>query len=160
MIGAKLLVRMPDSGQPNIEHLVAGAPLQSTESMRRDELHYVDLAQISGRRNLIAVSGRQGDDGTWSAEPASLQQRRFGAFSLAAIWATLVLSGPTVLLGFSLSSEGLSLSMEQMVIAVPIGAVVGGTILSLAAWAGAYNGVPTVLALRPAFGSSGRRCSG
>jgi purine-cytosine permease-like protein len=60
-----------------------------------------------------------------------------------------------VLLGFSLSSEGLSLSLQQMIIAVPMGAVIGGSILSLAAWAGAYNGVPTVLALRPAFGGSG-----
>ena len=57
-----------------------------------------------------------------------------------------------MLLGFSLSSEGLGLSLQQMIIAVPLGAVIGGTILSLAAWAGAYNGVPTVLAFRPAFG--------
>ena len=105
--------------------------------------------------NLLSVSGRRGYDGAWSAEPASLLQRRLGASGIAALWATLVLSGPTILLGFSLASEGLSLSREQMAIAIPIGAVVGGTILSLAAWAGAYNGVPTVLALRPAFGSSG-----
>jgi purine-cytosine permease-like protein len=42
-----------------------------------------------------------------------------------------------------------------LIIAVPLGAIIGATVLSLAAWAGAYNGVPTVLALRPAFGSGG-----
>ena len=56
--------------------------------------------------NLLSVSGRQGYDGAWSAEPASLLQRRLGASGIAALWATLVLSGPTILLGFSLASEG------------------------------------------------------
>jgi purine-cytosine permease-like protein len=101
------------------------------------------------------VSGRQGSDGSWSAEPASLDQRGLGSPRLATLWAALVISGPTALLGFGLSSDGLGLSLQQMIIAVPLGAVIGATVLSLAAWAGAYNGVPTVLALRPAFGSGG-----
>ncbi len=79
-----------------------------------------------------------------------------GSSELTALWATLVLGAPTLVLGLALSSpDGLGLSITQLILAVPVGALLAATMVALVAWAGSYNGVPTVHLLLPPFGRLG-----
>lgn len=86
-------------------------------------------------------------------EPLSGDERNVDGPLLTAWWAAISIGAPGLLIGMNLAHpDGLDLSLGQIILLVPIGALVAGALAAVVAVPGAAVGVPFGLLVRPALG--------
>lgn len=86
-------------------------------------------------------------------EPLGDDQRIVDGPLLTAWWAAMSIGAPGLLIGMNLAHpDGLGLSLGQIILLVPIGALVAGAIAAVVSVPGASVGVPFGLIIRPALG--------
>ena len=86
-------------------------------------------------------------------EPVSGDERIVDGPLLTAWWAAVSIGAPGLLIGMNLAHpDGLGLSLGQIILLVPIGALVAGGLAAVVAVPGAAVGVPFGLLVRPALG--------
>lgn len=75
------------------------------------------------------------------------------------LWASFLIGVPSLMAGAELAAPrqagGLGFSFGQLTLAVLLGALLGSALLAGAAWVAGYNGVTTILLLRPTLGITG-----
>lgn len=88
-----------------------------------------------------------------------MRDRAWHSTSLTALWASLIVTAPALLVGVRLTAAvrhgGVGLTLSQLILAVPLGVVAGAGLLYAVAWSAAYYGVPGTLLVRPAVGVTG-----
>jgi NCS1 family nucleobase:cation symporter-1 len=89
---------------------------------------------------------------TWGVQPTTPEVRRLSGLDFAVLWGDLAV-GLLVVVAGALLVPGLGLPVALLAIA--IGSVVGSIPLSLVGWAGAREGVPGMVLLRPVLGTRG-----
>ena len=91
--------------------------------------------------------------------PVDSKDRILKGPTFVALWASLALGAPAVLVGFRLTSlpqqGGLGLSFDQLVLIVPLGLIAGIAGLAAIAYIAAETGLPTGMLLRPGMGVAG-----
>lgn len=89
----------------------------------------------------------------WRREPLGYSERRLDASDLTAFFTVVVVGAPLLATGFVFPA--LEMSATQIVLAVPIGVLLGAGLLTMVAWASAFTGVSGLRFLTPAVGVSG-----
>ena len=88
--------------------------------------------------------------------PVSNRERFFTNPGFLALWASLGMGVPAVVLGATLGSDqAMGLTYVQVLLVVPIGLILGGAVISAVGWMAADMGVPTGLLFRPGLGLAG-----
>ena len=88
--------------------------------------------------------------------PVSNRERFFTNPGFLALWASLGMGVPAIVLGATLGSgQAMGLTYIQVLLVVPIGLIVGGVVISAVGWMAADMGVPTGLLFRPGLGLAG-----
>ena len=86
-------------------------------------------------------------------EPLGDDQRNVDGPLLTAWWAAISIGLPGLLIGSNLAHpDGLGLSLGQIILLVPIGALIAGALAALISIPSAAVGVPFGLLIRPALG--------
>jgi putative hydroxymethylpyrimidine transporter CytX len=88
----------------------------------------------------------------WDVRPTSTEVRRLGQLDFAILWGDLAI-GLLVVVAGALLVPGLGL--PQALLAIAVGSVVGSIPLALVGRAGAREGVPGMVLLRPVLGTRG-----
>jgi putative hydroxymethylpyrimidine transporter CytX len=99
---------------------------------------------------LDEVIAREAPD--WDVRPTSSEVRRLGELDFAVLWGDLAI-GLLVVVAGALLVPGLGL--PQALLAIAIGSVVGSIPLALVGRAGAREGLPGMVLLRPVLGTRG-----
>jgi purine-cytosine permease-like protein len=89
----------------------------------------------------------------WSASPIGFRDARLEASDFSAAMALVVAGIPALLIGAEL--VGIGLDLAQMIIAVPLGAIIGGGMIGLLGRQAAASAAPGVFLLRAPLGSIG-----
>jgi nucleobase:cation symporter-1, NCS1 family len=96
---------------------------------------------------------------SWGTEPTPDRARALSVQDFTVLWASFLIGVPALMAGVQLAaprqSGGLGFSFGQLILAVLLGALLGSALLAGAAWVAGYNGVTTVLLLRPTLGITG-----
>ncbi len=88
--------------------------------------------------------------------PVSNRERFFTNPGFLALWASLGMGVPAVVLGATLGSDqAMGLTYIQVLLVVPIGLILGGAAIAAVGWMAADMGVPTGLLFRPGLGLAG-----
>ncbi|MGH8937440.1 MAG: cytosine permease [Acidimicrobiia bacterium] len=95
----------------------------------------------------------------WGTEPTPDHARALSVQDFTVLWASFLIGVPSLMAGAELAAPrqagGLGFSFGQLTLAVLLGALLGSALLAGAAWVAGYNGVTTILLLRPTLGITG-----
>ena len=100
---------------------------------------------------MTSVLERSGAD-EWGIEPVPPEDRNLSALDMAVLWGDLGV-GLLVLVTGGLLVPGLGFA--SALVAIVVGSIIGVSLLSLVAVAGAQHGLPSMVLLRPVLGTRG-----